>query len=95
MTKTLGVWNDPLDGKQGICPGSPIFTTVVNKICERRDLRSQKSEDGKGLACNAVSFGLGFTATPAKIAGPKDFKYATTSCFDGGDPATPGTFVCP
>ncbi len=96
LVKTLSVWNDPLDMTQGICPGSPIFSTLVAKVCERLDLRNNASEDRKGLGCNAVSFGIGFTATPAKIAGPKPFKFAKTTCFDGGaDPAVPGTFVCP
>ncbi len=96
LTKTLSVWNDPLDMSQGICVGSPLFSTLIGKICERLDLRTNASEDSKGLPCNAMSFGIGFTATPAKVAGPKPFQFAKTTCFDGtADPAVPGTFVCP
>lgn len=98
LVKTFSVWNDPIIGDNftGICSGTPIFTTVTDKLCQRLDVRSAAAEDGKGMPCNALSFGVGFSAGPMKLYGGVGYNYKSTSCFDPAkfDPNVPGTFVC-
>ncbi len=98
LAKTFSVWWDPItgDNSTGICPGSPVFAAVTDKLCARLDVRATSAEDGKGLACNALSFGVGFTAGPATIYGGLGFSYKPTTCFDPktSDPSVPGAFVC-
>ena len=80
----------------GICDGSPIYATIQSGLCRKLDVRSLSSDDGKGLACDALSFGVLFGAEPAKVHGPFAFPYATTSCFNGTLELGPATTTpCP
>ncbi len=83
MLAAFGGWTDPFgSGNEGICPGSPAYAPVQSAACPRRDVRSVSSEDGKNLPCDSLSFGIGFTAGPAKVWGPWQYPYRDTTCFD-------------
>jgi hypothetical protein len=98
LVKAFSAWTDPIiaDNFTGICPGSPVFSAIVGKLCERLDIRSSIAEDRKNMPCNALSFGLGFGASPAKIYGGLAYPFKQTSCFDPKtyDPIAAGTYAC-
>ena len=97
MLRSFGVWWDPLLTSVDLCEGSPTYTAIQGKICGKLDVRSPASDDGKGLPCDALSFGVQFAAEPAKAYGPFSYPYAKTTCFTSGvidtKPAT--TNPCP
>ena len=89
MLRAFTVWEDPVSGD--LCPGSFAYTQIQKTVCANRDVRESPSDDNKNLLCNAVSFGLSFTAEPALAWGPFVYPYKTTSCFDGSVPSGPVT----
>lgn len=91
MMRSFGAWEDPLGGF--ICPNSSSFAygAIQGAICKNRDIRGSAAEDHKALPCDAISFGIGFTAEPATIYGPVGYPYSTTDCFDGSVPTAAAT----
>jgi hypothetical protein len=84
MLQSFEVWSDPT-GVGDMCPntGSIAFSAIQGGLCRNRDIRGFKSEDGKGLPCDAISFGIAFGAEPALLYGPANYPYAKTQCFKG------------
>lgn len=83
MLRSFNVWWDPLESSVGMCDGSPTYGAIQAKMCDKLDVRSPAADDGKGLPCDALSFGIQFAAEPAKIYGPWSYPFASTSCFSG------------
>ena len=65
----------------GLCGDSALFAQVKNKACEVLDLPTSPASDGKNVPCDALSFALGATISPAKLG--------------GHGPAPPSTSPCP
>lgn len=91
MMRSFGAWEDPLGGF--ICPnsGSFAYDAIQGAICKNRDVRGSAVDDHKALPCDAISFGIGFAAEPAKLYGSVGFAYKTTACFNGTVPTTAAT----
>ena len=91
MLRTFGAWEDPLGGF--MCPntGSFAYDAIQGAMCKNRDIRGSAADDHNGLPCDAISFGLGFSAEPGVIYGPVGYSYKTTDCFNGTVPTTPAT----
>lgn len=97
MLRSFGVWTDPFGTKnEGICDGSTVYETIQAGLCQKLDVRSPAADDGKGLPCDALSFGILFGAEPAKVHGPVAYPYVPTTCFSGVVDTTPATTnACP
>ena len=96
MLRSFNVWTDPLLSSVGMCDGSPTYGAIQAKLCDKLDVRSPAADDGKGLPCDALSFGIQFAAEPAKVYGPWSYPFATTSCFTGTIDTKPAaTNPCP
>jgi hypothetical protein len=79
-----------------MCDGSPTYGAIQAKLCDKLDVRSPASDDGKGLPCDALSFGIQFASEPAKVYGPWPYPYAKTTCFNGTIDTTPAASgACP
>lgn len=52
----------------GACPGGVAFTSVKPILCDARDLPIDPAKDGRDFACDAVSVGVAFETSPAKVA---------------------------
>ncbi|CAN5508863.1 hypothetical protein BH09MYX1_BH09MYX1_33230 [soil metagenome] len=89
MLRSFFVWTDPTGGD--LCEGSVAYTAIQGGLCRNRDIRSLTADDHKNLPCDAISFGLGFSAEPGLLYGEVGFNYKKTSCFDGTVPTTPST----
>ncbi len=68
-----GRWSktDLLDTARSVevCPGSDLYGIVSDAIDKIADVRSNPTEDGTGVPCNAVSFGVRFDGYRAHFAG--------------------------
>ena len=96
MLRSFNVWTDPLQSSVGMCDGSPTYGAIQAKLCDKLDVRSPASDDGKGLPCDALSFGIQFASEPAKVYGPWPYPYAKTTCFNGTIDTTPApSGACP
>jgi hypothetical protein len=70
-----------------ICGTDPLFAMYKSFVCPNLDIAASASNDGKGVPCNAMSFGFGFTAGPAQLATlPEDPPVVPPDCPDGWAP---------
>jgi hypothetical protein len=53
----------------GLCGDSPAFAKVKERACAVLDLPANPASDGKNVPCDAMSFGMGVTISPAKLGG--------------------------
>lgn len=67
-----------------ICTGSVAYNFGKGTICTGADILS--TAGGPSDPCDALSFGLAFTADPAQLGAPVDPTLPSKFC-DGGDPA--------
>jgi hypothetical protein len=66
----LSTVDDPLvDGGHLCGPDSQTFGYVKKQLCDRADISAGAASDGLGLACDAISIGMGFEATQALQGG--------------------------
>jgi hypothetical protein len=65
-------------------PAQGAYMVAKTAICQKRDIMTRGTAPPR--PCDAVSFGLGFTAKPASVGDPAGYPYRTTSCFDGSVP---------
>lgn len=71
-----------------ICPGTPLYAQIGTTICNSSDV---SLFDGTPTdACNAVSLGVTFLATPARIGSVKAQPPPTNACAKPFDPAKDG-----
>ncbi|MFO0669917.1 MAG: hypothetical protein U0235_09875 [Polyangiaceae bacterium] len=61
----------------------PFFPGVAPRVCQIADLRVNPAEDGRDLACDAISVGIGFSANEATIGG-LDYIPPHENCPDAG-----------
>ena len=73
------------------CTSSPIYQIAKESICNDADIHVDDSEP-PSTPCDAISFGLGFTADPAKIGPVEDAGPPVDGCPAGTSPAGD---VCP
>jgi hypothetical protein len=52
---------------QFVCPGTSIYSGLKNVICPQADVNADPALDNTSNSCNALSFGLGFSASPAHL----------------------------
>ena len=58
----------------------PNTTALVRQfVCDRRDITLSRSDDGKGLGCDAVSFAFGFDAPASFLGSPRSEPVKTCS----------------
>lgn len=53
----------------GVCRETEAFDTLLSQLESIADVREDKSTDGAGLACDAVSIAVGFMAYPGFLGG--------------------------
>lgn len=53
----------------GVCRGTESFDTLLSQLESIADVRENKSTDGAGLTCDAVSIAVGFKAFPGFLGG--------------------------
>jgi hypothetical protein len=64
----------------GVCPGSVAFDSVKPLLCDARDLPVDPAKDGRDFACDAVSVGVSFEASPANAAATVDMPPDALPC---------------
>lgn len=62
----LATIKDPL-GTDFLCGDSGVYDSVKGAICNGRDITSSLQSDNSNAPCDALSFALRFTASPAKL----------------------------
>src|SRR5205807_960876 len=67
-----------------ICKGTVAYNFGKSTICGSADILS--TTGGPSDPCDALSFGIGFTADPARIGAALTPTKPAISCPDGGDP---------
>ena len=71
-----------------ICPGTPFYQNVKSQICAAADITADPTQDNKGVTCDALSVGFGFTADPANMGSVVASTPNPIYC-DAGADATP------
>jgi hypothetical protein len=70
-----------------ICGSHPFYLFLRAQVCAALDIMADQANDNTNQTCNAVSFGLGFTAGPARIADtPLSPIVAPGTCGDDWNP---------
>ena len=59
--------HDPFSTGGYLCGDSGTYATIKGIICDGRDITSSTINDNTNATCNALSIGLGFTATTAQF----------------------------
>jgi hypothetical protein len=65
VSSLLSVIGNLFAEEQLLCARPDIFGLAKASICASPDLPANRTNDGKGLPCDAVSFAMGFEAAPA------------------------------
>lgn len=75
-----------VNGNTTLCVGDPFYSIVKSALCEAVDLSSTGTP---GAACDALSFSVGFEASPALLGAVEPLlPLAGTPCPMATDPAT-------
>ncbi|CAN5918790.1 hypothetical protein BH11MYX4_BH11MYX4_04230 [soil metagenome] len=53
----------------GLCQNSPDFAKIKGSTCASLDLPTSPSQDGRNVACDALSFAIGLKISPARLGG--------------------------
>jgi hypothetical protein len=69
-------------GNIGICSDNPVFGQVKKSTCAALDLPVNPNQDGKNVACDALSFAIGTTIGPAKLGGHAAVAAGVSPCTD-------------
>jgi hypothetical protein len=79
-------------GSVGICPGDPLYSTADGVLRDAADVRTSAADEGLDVPCNAVSFGITFTAHRANMGGLALGQPIPEPCAqdDGGDAGVGG-----
>lgn len=56
---------NPLDNSKYLCGTDVVFTNLRDRFCQTLDLPTDQSVDGKDAPCDAASFSVRFTSSPA------------------------------
>lgn len=75
-----------------VCPGEPAYEAGLEVLCLQADLSVTHPDDDNAL-CDAVSFGIGFNAEPAKLGHIVWIPEDPTCAESGVDQPDPGT-IC-
>jgi hypothetical protein len=67
MLTALQVLNDPFDMTNHLCGTDSTYLLLKPKICSFIDLTQNLLDDGKNAPCDALSLGMKFKSSPAKI----------------------------
>ncbi len=79
MLTSLQVLHDPFNTMDRLCGTNGTYLLIKGKICQSADIASNVLEDGKNAPCGALTVGMSFTSSLAKINGT----------FPRGDAGTP------
>jgi hypothetical protein len=55
--------------RMGLCQGTDIYNGIKDRTCDALDIPSNPANDGKDIACDAISFAMGLVVKPAKLVG--------------------------
>jgi hypothetical protein len=80
MLTSLQVLHDPFDPMNRLCGTNTTYQLIKNSICPRADIASNVLEDGKNAPCGALTVGVAFTSSLAKISGTYPRGDAGTPC---------------
>lgn len=64
----------------GLCSDGGQFAQVKAKTCSVLDLPANPASDGKNIACDALSFAMGASISPAKLGGHGPAPPSTSPC---------------
>jgi hypothetical protein len=65
----LAVSEDPFARPNHLCGASATYQVLKGQICGVADIMSTVAADGTGMTCDALSFSVQLTASPAKLGG--------------------------
>lgn len=90
-----GSWTEPalfqslsglrVNGGMTLCLGDTYYNPVKRALCDEFDLSSTGTP---GAACDALSFSVGFEASPVVLNGVMDFPMLSGACMMGKDPVS-------
>jgi hypothetical protein len=72
-----------------LCGSDLTYQVVSGGICSQADIASSPANDNQGLPCDALSIGLGFTASPAQLGDELDPLVVPSTCPDNWAPMCP------
>jgi len=72
-----------------LCGNDLTYQLVSGGICSQADIASSPANDDMGLPCDALSIGLGFTASPAQLGDELDPLIVPSTCPDNWAPMCP------
>ena len=58
---------NPLDKSKYLCGADAVFTNLRDRFCANLDLATDPTLDGKESPCDAASFSIRFTSSPAEL----------------------------
>ncbi|MFO0740141.1 MAG: hypothetical protein U0270_29850 [Labilithrix sp.] len=70
-------------------PASATTPAIVSNLCARRDIMLASKDDNRDLGCDALSVGIAFEATPAKVADTPGVPTDEAPCASGVLPTCP------
>jgi hypothetical protein len=76
-------------GANPICPtgpGAATYAFVKQEVCKYADIMTDQSSDLKGMTCDALSLGIGFTADPALLGSVQPTAVKTSLCDSDAGP---------
>lgn len=77
--QTIAHVKDPNDENQRLCHNPLLFGLARGLACKAADLTLKRSDDARGVTCNALSTAVGFVTAPAKL-GPIDEPERKDAC---------------
>ncbi len=67
LLTALAAFDDPVVPGGHLCGDSVVYQRIKPVICRDVDIMAAAAADGKGARCDALSVGIGFIATQAKL----------------------------
>lgn len=72
--------NDPLQPGVGLCGSSVTYQNIKSGVCTIADVMAEPGKDNTGVACDAFSMQVAFTAVPAHLGPIADEGKLRTPC---------------
>jgi hypothetical protein len=74
----------------GVCQGTPLYAIARQELERQSDVRTRSEDEGVDVPCNAVSFGITFTAHRAHFGGLALGQPIPNPCAEEGDEVDAG-----
>jgi hypothetical protein len=72
-----------------LCPGSNYYNLLKGEACQYADIMTDPTQDLTGMKCDALSFGMGYTADPALMGSIVPTPQHPSPCYPDGGAPTP------